>query len=187
MLIHPTLKYVPCSRSKSRHASPNHHSPDIMLQGMLDMLKSNTFSISNRRPWPTILVKFIYLCLVTINHAFPNINGPIFKPLSKLQACKSMFTTHKRFPLLHLCTQSNLSQSTPHSDDNQQFPYFRSKLFCCHICSFKSTFSNKSDTSSLGLQEALDTLLFISQSRPHPSWDALQTIDSCSLKRQLCE
>ena len=63
---------------------------------------------------------------------------------SKPQACENMFTNHKWFPLLHLCT---LSQNTPHSDAKQQFTYFRSKLFCYCRCSSKSTFNNKSSTT----------------------------------------
>ena len=42
-----------------------------------------------------------------------------------------MFVTQNWYPLLHLCTQSSLSQSTPHSDAKQQFTCFISKLFCC--------------------------------------------------------
>ena len=89
-------------------------------------------------------------------------------PLSKPQACKNMFRTRNWLPLLHLCTQSNLSQNTPHSDVIQQLSCFNSKLFWCRKCSFKLTFNYKSDNNvfSLGLQEALDALLFVSQSHP---------------------
>ena len=65
------------------------------------------------------------------------------------QACENMYTTQKRLPLLHLCTQSNLSQSTPYNDVRQQFTCFRSKLFRCGIINFKSTFGNKIDTTPL--------------------------------------
>ena len=60
-----------------------------------------------------------------------------------------MFTTQKWFPLLHLCTQSNISQSTPYSDARQQFTCFRLKLVCYCRCSYKATFSNKSDKMPL--------------------------------------
>jgi hypothetical protein len=70
MPIHPTFNFIPCSRPKSRHASPNHHRPTAMLHGLMDMLRSNAFSISNPTLWPTIWVKPIYLCLLTENHAF---------------------------------------------------------------------------------------------------------------------
>ena len=120
MPIHPTSNFVPCSRLKSCHASPNHRRPSTMLYSVMDMLRSNVFSISNPTPWPTIWIKLIYLCLVTKNHAFPIINGPIFIPLSKYRVCENMFTSQRQLPLLHLCIQSNLSQSTPHNDVIQQ-------------------------------------------------------------------
>ena len=60
-----------------------------------------------------------------------------------------MFTTQNWLPLLHLCSQLSLSQSTPHNDVSQQFTCFRSKLFCCHMCNSKSTFIIKSDTTLL--------------------------------------
>jgi hypothetical protein len=75
------------------------------------------------------------------------INVPILIPLSKAHMCKNMFMTLRWFPLLHLCTQSNMSKSTPHSDVKQQFTCFTSKLFCCCMCNSKSTFNNKSDTT----------------------------------------
>ena len=147
--MHPTFNFVPFSRPKSRCASPNHHQPTTMLHSLMDMLRSNAFSIFNPTPWPTIWVKLVYFCLVTENHVFPIINDSILIPLSKPQACENMFMTKKWLPLLHLCTQSNLSQSTPHNDVRQQFTCFKSKLFCCCKCNSKSTFSNKSDTSPL--------------------------------------
>ena len=149
MPIHPTFNFVPCSQPESRHASLNHHQPTTMLHGLMDMLRCNAFSISNPTPWRTIWVKPTYLCLITKNHAFSNINGLILIPLSKPQACENMFTTHKWLRLLHLCSQSILSQNTPHSNVIQQFICFKSKLFCCRICNSKSTFSNRCDTTPL--------------------------------------
>ena len=149
MPIHPTFNFVPCSQPKSCHASPNHCQPTTIPHGLMYMLRSNAISISNPTPWPTIWVKPIYLCLVTENHAFPIINDPILIPLNKPQACENTFTTKKWLPLLHLCTQSSLSQSTPYNDVKQQFTCLRSKLFCCCICNSKLTFSNKNDTMPL--------------------------------------
>jgi hypothetical protein len=68
--IHPTFNFVSCSGPKNRHASPNHHRSTIMFHGLVDMLRSNAFSISNSTPWPTIWVRPIYLCFVTQSHAF---------------------------------------------------------------------------------------------------------------------
>ena len=180
------FNFLPRSQPKSHHTSPNYHRLTTMPYNLMDVLRSNAISISNPTPWP------IYLCLVVENHTIPIINGPILISLNKPQACDNMFTTQNWFPLLQLCTYCNLSQNTSHNDVKQQFTSFRSKLFCCRRCSSKSTFGNKSDTtpngSSLGLQEALDTLLFVSQTRPlHPSSDVLQKIGSCPLKRQLCK
>ena len=67
MPIHPTFNSIPCSRPESRHAFPNRQRPTTMLHGLMDMLASNAFSISNPTPWPTIWFKPIYLCLVTKN------------------------------------------------------------------------------------------------------------------------
>ena len=92
------LHSIPCSWSKNRHASPNHHRPTTMLHSVMHMLSSNAFSIFNPTPWPTIRVKPIYHCLVTQNHMFPIINGPSLIPLSKPHACKNMFTIHNDFP-----------------------------------------------------------------------------------------
>ena len=147
MSIHHTFNFVPCPQPKSHHASPNYHWSTTMLHSLLDMLRSNAFSISNPTPWPTIWARPIYLCL--INHAFPIINDPFLKPLSEPLVCEDMITTQNWLPLLHLYTQSSLSQSTPHSDVRLQFTCFKSKLFCCRTCSSKSTFSNKSDTMLL--------------------------------------
>ena len=149
MPIHPTFNFVPCSRPKSRNASPNHHWSTTILHSVMNMLRSNAFSISDPTPWPTMWIKPIYLCLVTKNLTFLIINGLILILLSKPQACENMYTTHKWLPLLHLCTQSNLSQSTPHSDVRQQFTCFKSKLFCCCKWSSNSTFSSKSYTTPL--------------------------------------
>ena len=172
MPIHLTFNYVPWSESKRCHASPNHHRPTTMLHGMMDMLWSNAFSISNPTPWPTIWVKLICLCLVIEKHTFPIINGPILIPLSKPHACENMFMTQIWPPLLHLCTQSSLSQSTPHIDVRQQFTCFILKLLCCHRCNSKSTFSNESDTTPLLsiCKKLWMFFLFVSQSHPlHPS------------------
>ena len=149
MAIHPTFNFVPLFRLKSRHASPNHHWPTTVLHSLMDMLRSNAFSISNPTSWPTIWIKLVYFCLVTENYVFPIVNGSILVPSSKPQACENMFMTRKWLPLLHLCTQSNFSQSTPHNDVRQQFTCFKSKLFCCHKCNSKSAFSSKSDTTPL--------------------------------------
>ena len=165
MPIHPTFNFVPCSRPKSHHASPNHHQPTTMLDDLMNILRSTPFSISNPTPWPIIWIKFIYFYLVTKNHAFPIINGPMLIPLSNSHACENMFTTNKWLPLLHLCSQSSASQSMPHSDVRKQFTCFRLKLFCCHKCSSKLTFSWH-NASSLNLQKALDALFFVSQTRP---------------------
>ena len=135
--------------AKSYHASPNDYRPTPMFHNLMDMLRPSAYSITNPTPWPTIWVEHIYFCLATKKHAFTIINGPILIHLSKPQTCENMFTAHKWFPLLHLCTQSSLSQSTPHSDVKQQFTCFILKLFCCHGCSSKSTFHNKSDTTPL--------------------------------------
>ena len=122
MSIHPTFNFVPCSQSKSRHASSNHHRPIIMLHSSMDMLRSSTtFSISNPKSWPTIWVEPIYLCLVTENHAFPIINGPISYLWANLKRARTCL--QKWLPLLHLCTPSNLYQSTPHSDFKQQYTF----------------------------------------------------------------
>ena len=75
MPIHPTFNFIPCSQPKSRHASPNHHWPTSMLHNLMNMLRSNAFSISNPTPWPTISAKPIYICLVTENHVYPIINA----------------------------------------------------------------------------------------------------------------
>ena len=81
MPIHPTFNYIPCSMPRNHHASPNHQWPITMLHDMMDMLRSNVFSmISNPTLWPTIGVKPIYICCVTENHAFPIIDGPILIP-----------------------------------------------------------------------------------------------------------
>jgi hypothetical protein len=64
-------------------------------------------------------------------------------------ACENMFMTKKLLHLLHLCTQSNHSQSTPYNDVKQQFTCFVSKMFCCHKSNSKSTFNYKSDTMPL--------------------------------------
>ena len=118
MPIHSTFNFLPCSQPKSRHASPNHHRPTTMFHGLMDMLRSNTISISNPTSWPTIWVEPIYLCLVTKNYTFPIINDLIVISLSKPQACVNMFTTHKRLSLLHLCTQSNLSKHATMMSNN---------------------------------------------------------------------
>ena len=112
----------------------------------MDMLRSDVFSISNPTPWSTIWAKPIYICLITKNHVFPIINGPILLPLSKPQVCENMFTTQNLLPSLHLFIQSNFSESMPHNDVIQQFTCFRSNMFCCCRCSFKSTINNESNT-----------------------------------------
>jgi hypothetical protein len=90
MPIHPPFNYVPWSRPKSHHAFPNHHQPTIMLHGMMDMLRSNAFSISNPTSWPTIWVESIYLCLVTENPRFQSSNGSIlilWANLKRMRTC----------------------------------------------------------------------------------------------------
>ena len=117
----------------------------------------------------------------------PIINIPILILLSKPQAYENMFTTQKQLPLLHLCTQSIFSQSTPHSDVKQQYTYFKSKLFCCRICTSKLTFNNKSDTQFLFSQFVRSfgcPPLCLSISPLHPSSNALQQIGSCALNQQ---
>ena len=106
----------------------------------------------------------LFIFVLSLKITFPIIKDPILKPLSKPQACENMFMTQKWLPLLHLCTQSNLSQSMPHRDVKQQLTCLRSNLFWCHKCSSKMAFNNESDTTPLlsGLQEALDTFLFVS-------------------------
>ena len=146
MLIHPTFNFVLCYWPKSRNASPKSSPTTTMLHSLMDMLRSNTFSIFNPTLWPTILVKPIYFCLITKYHTFTIINGPILIPLSTPQACENMFTTQNWFLLLHVCTKSSLSQSIPYNDV-KQFTCFILNLSCCHKCSSKSTFSNKSDTT----------------------------------------
>ena len=94
-------------------------------------------------------IKHIYLFLITDYHTIPIINGSILIPLCKPQVCKNMFTTQKRFPLLHLCTQSSIFESTPHNDVRKQFTCFISKLYCCCKYSSKSTLRSKSDTVPL--------------------------------------
>jgi hypothetical protein len=147
MPIHPTFNFVPCSQKPS--CIPNHHQPTTMLCDLIDLLRSNMFSISNPTSRPIIWIKLVYLCLVTENDVFPIIKGPIFIPLSKPQMWESVITTQNLLPLLHLCTQSSLSQSTTHNDVRQQSTCSKSKLFCCHKFSSNMTFSNKDDMTPL--------------------------------------
>ena len=136
MLIYPTFNFVSCSWTEScwgttRSPSPNHHRPTIMFHSMMDMLRYNAFSISNPTPWPTIQVKSSYHCFVIENHTFPIVNGPIFIPLSKPQACENMFTTQKRLRLLHLCTHPASLKAHLTMMSYNNFICFRSKLCCC--------------------------------------------------------
>ena len=131
MPIHPTFNLYKClyilfklpaqKMSCIPKLSPTHHHAS-RFDGHVLHLQSNTIT--------TIRVKLIYLCFVTKNHTFPIINGPILIPLKKPLVCKNMFTIHKWLHVLHLCTQSSLSQSMPHSDIKQQITCFKSNLFC---------------------------------------------------------
>ena len=153
----------------------------------MDMLRSNAISISNPTPWPTIFFEPIYICLHTENHAFPIIHGPILIPLSKLQACENMFMTQKWFPLLHLCTQSNLSQTRLTMISNNNLHVSNWSCFVVAIPSRPSV-QEWYIASSLGLQETVDALLFASQYRSlRPSSYVLKKIGSCPLKRQFCK
>ena len=66
MLIHPTFDFIQCSRPESRHASPNHHQPTIMLHDLMNMLRCNAFS--NLTSWPIKLNVFIIVSLLEITH-----------------------------------------------------------------------------------------------------------------------
>ena len=124
MPFHPTFNCVPCSRPKSRHASPNQHRPTTMLHGLMDMLRSNAFSISNPTPWPIIWVKPIDLRLVSENHVLSIMMVQFSYLWANLRHVRTWLRLKKKNPLLHLCTQSNLSQSTPHNHVRQQFTCF---------------------------------------------------------------
>ena len=84
-----------------------------------------------------------------------------------------MLMTQKRLPLLHMCTQSSFSQSTPHSDARQQFTCFRSKLFCCQVPSGPSV--TRVTQRLFSWFASFGRLFFLYQSHPlHPSSDALE-------------
>ena len=170
-------------------ASPNHHRPTTMLHNLMDMLKSNAFSISNPTPWHVIQVELIYLCQVAKNHTFLIINGPILIPLSKPQACESMFTTHKWFLLLHCAPNptSLKARLTMMSDNNLPISYWSCFVVAYAIPS-QSSVTRVTQRLFYRLQEALDALLFASRSCPlYPSSNALHKIGFCPLIWQLCE
>ena len=148
MLIHPTFNFIPCSRPKSRHASPNYQRPPIMAHGLMDMLRSNAFSIFNPTPWPTILITPTYICIVIGNHTFPSINGPILIPSANLMLARACSWLRNCF---FCCTCApNLASLKAHLIilSNNNLPISNQIFFCCK-CNSKSTFNNKSDTTPL--------------------------------------
>jgi hypothetical protein len=157
----------------------------------MDMLASNAFSISNPTPWPTIWVKPIYLCLITKNHAFPIINGPILILLSKPQACENMFMTQNWLPLLHLCTTpTSLKARLIVMSDNILLVSNRSCLVVAYVVPSQPSVTKVTQCMPLltVFKKLWTPFLFVFQSCPlYPSLDALQKIGSCPLKWQLCE
>jgi hypothetical protein len=147
MTIHRTFNSVPSSKSKSCHTTPNYDMPTTMLDCLTDMLRLDTFSIANPAPRPTITVKPVYFCLITEDKSFPIINGPICVPLSKSQPCQNMSMCQKRLLLLHMCSQTFRSQSTPHSDVRHILTCLVSQCACGLRCSLKTTFGDQGYTT----------------------------------------
>ena len=129
--------------TKSYHASPINHQPTTMPPGLMDMLRSNAFSISNPTKWLEPC-----FCLVIKNHAFPISSGPIFTPLDKLWRAKTCIRPKNGYSL-YFYTQSNRSQSMRQSDVKQQITCFKLKLFGYRRYNWKSTFSNENDRTPL--------------------------------------
>ena len=146
----------------------------------MDILRSNTFSISNPTPWLSIWV--IYSYLVVEKHTYQWSNSPTFEQTSCIW---EYIYSSKQLSLLHLCTQSNLSQITP----------YKILFVSCQSCfviidALPSQPSIARATRCLfsRLQRALNALFFVSQFHPlHPSSYALHKIDLCLLKREICE
>ena len=148
MPIYPTFNSIPCPWPRSRHASPNHHRPTNMLHGVMDMLRSNVFCISNLKHGPPFeLSLFIFVLWLKITRFQSSMVqfSYLWENLKSARTCLRLINGF----FFHLCDQSNHSKSTPRSDVKQQFTCFRSKLFCCHRCNSKSIFNNKSDTMHL--------------------------------------
>ena len=186
MPIHVAFNFVPCSRPKSCHASPNHHRPITMLYTLMDMLRSNMFSMSNRISWPIIRFKPKYFCLVPKNHKFPIINSPILIPLNILQAWANMYTTRKRL-LCCTCAPSSTSLKSRLIVISNNISY-QSCFVVVYVVPSWPSITRLTQRLFLNPQEALHALLIVSQSHSlHPSSDVLQKIDSCPLKQQLCK
>ena len=150
MPIHHTFKFLPCSCPKRHHISPNHHWSTTILHGVMDMLRYNVFSISNPTLWPNHMTKFFFIFVSSLKVTSFQPSMVQFSYLwANLRHARTCLELNNGFPLLHLCTQSSISQSMPQSDARQQFTCFISKLFCCCICISKSTFGSKSDTTPL--------------------------------------
>ena len=190
MPIHPTFNYIPCSMPRNHHASPNHQWPITMLHDMMDMLRSNVFSmISNPTLWPTIGVKPIYICCVTENHAFPIIDGPILIPWANRKRARTYLRLIIGFHC-YICAPNPTSlkaRLTLMLDNNLHVSYHI--CFCYWRCSSKLTFSNESDTTPLLLvckKLWTPSSLSFNPCPLHHSLDMLQDIGLCPLKRQLC-
>ena len=101
--IHPTFNFVPCSRLKSCHASPNHHwPPPCFTVWWTCWGPTRSPSPIQHHDLPYELNLFIFVsslktpCFQSSMVQFSN----LWANLRRV----NMFTTHKWFHLLHLCT-----------------------------------------------------------------------------------
>jgi hypothetical protein len=84
------------------------------------------------------------------NSAPPTIEYDLWFCHDNIEHCVSSDKKKKKmYLMLYLCTQSNVSQSSPQSNVKQQFKCLISKLFWCRRCRSKSTFNTESDTMPL--------------------------------------
>ena len=149
MPIHPTFSFVSCSGPKTiMHPQIITDPPPCLTVWWTCWGPTRSSSPIQLHDLPFELHLFIFVLSLEITHF--QLSMVQFSYLwANYRACQNMFTIEKWFLLLHLCTQSSLSQSTPYSDVKQEFTCLKSKSSCCHICNSKSTFSNKSDTMPL--------------------------------------